>query len=63
MFSMGKMINLLVDRLEEIMQRTLILIQKEEWMFCLNVANFIVFFTDDKLIKMIETVSVRSDLS
>jgi len=62
-FSMGKLINLLIDKLEEIGQRSLIMVQKDEWMFCLNLANFICFFTDDKLIRMMETVGIRSDLS
>jgi len=39
------------------------MVQKEEWMFCMNLSNFITFFTDDKLIRMMETVNVRSDLS
>ncbi len=60
---MGKLINLLIDKLEEIMQKTLLMVQREEWHFCLNLANFITFFTDDKLIRMIETVSIRSDLA
>lgn len=60
---MGKLINLLIDKLEEIGQRSLIMVQRDEWMFCLNLANFIIFFTDDKLIRMMETVSIRSDLS
>jgi hypothetical protein len=60
---MGKMINILMDKLEEIMQKNVMMIQKEEWVFCANLANFIVFFSDDKLIRMMETVSVRSDLS
>jgi len=63
LFSMGKLINLLIDKLEEIGQRSLIMVQRDEWMFCLNLANFIIFFTDDKLIRMMETVSIRSDLS
>jgi len=63
MYSMGKLINLLIDKLEEIMQRTLIMVKREEWAFCLNLANFIIFFTDDKLIRMIETVGIRNDLS
>lgn len=29
----------------------------------MSLANFIIFFTDDKLIRMIETVGIRSDLS
>jgi hypothetical protein len=63
LFSMGKLINLLIDKLEELGQRNPIMVQKDEWLFCLNLANFIAFFTDDKLIRMMETVSIRSDLS
>lgn len=63
LFAMGKLINLLLDKLEENMRKSLLMINKDEWKFCCNLANFIIFFTDDKLIRMIETVGVRSDLS
>lgn len=52
-----------MDKLEELMTKNVIMIHKDDWQFCLNVANFIIFFTDDKLIRMVETANIRNDLS
>lgn len=44
------------------MARTLIRVGKKDWERLERLANFILFFTDDRMIKLVETLNIRSDL-
>jgi len=50
-------------KLEEFNKRNLLLIKREEFVFCVNLARFVLIFTDQKLTQTVESFTVRTDLT
>ena len=53
LFTMGKIIHLLLEEMEKLMATTLIRVTKKQWERVEKLANFALFFTDDRMIKLV----------
>jgi len=39
------------------------MVGKQEWRVCSDIVSFVILFSDDKFIEMVENVGIRNDLS